>query len=90
MRLAALAARGGSIARAFKRAALFGVALTGAAAVFSAPIDVARGLAWLQAQVQAEGRLASESSVAALQHARCETATTLIIETSVIHDITKG
>jgi hypothetical protein len=77
-RLAAMAARGWNRVGAAKRALLLGLALGGAAAVFSAPADIARGLAWLQSQVQIQGQLASDSKVAARQQAQCETATTLI------------
>lgn len=48
------------------------------AAALAAPADIARGLGWLQAQVQADGRLLSESRVAATQQARCESAATLL------------
>lgn len=77
-RLAAMAARGWNAVGVVKRAALLGLALSAGAAVFGAPADIARGLAWLQAQVQIQGQLAVESRVAAQQQARCETANTLI------------
>jgi hypothetical protein len=77
-RLAALAALVGGSVRAVRRAVLLGVAVTVAAPVFSAPADIARGLAWLQAQVQAPGQLAIESKTASQQQARCETASTLL------------
>jgi hypothetical protein len=77
-RLFGLVARLRRGARSAKRAALLASALTMGAAVLGAPADLARGLAWLQAQVQAQGALALESQAAARQQARCETATTLL------------
>lgn len=45
----------------------------------AAPADIERGLAWLQAQVQADGTLvASGLSVGVLEQAHCETASTLL------------
>jgi len=77
-RLAALAARGWSGARALRAALLLAVALGSGMAVLGAPADIARGLAWLQAQVQPSGTLAVDSKIAAQQQAACETAGTLI------------
>jgi hypothetical protein len=56
-------------------AALLGLAAT--ALVFGAPADLARGLAWLQAQVQTDGSL-PVGKTGSLQQARCEAATTLL------------
>jgi hypothetical protein len=56
-------------------AAVFGLAAT--ALVFGAPADLARGLAWLQAQVQADGNLPAGRTTSP-QQARCEAATTLL------------
>jgi hypothetical protein len=50
-------------------------AVTGA---WAGPVEVSRGLAWLQAQVSADGRLAVESKTSAAVQAGCETATTLV------------
>lgn len=76
--LAALAARRWDGVRAVGGAALLVLAFTGSESALAAPVDVQRGLAWLQAQVQPQGQLAVESQAAAPQQARCETAATLI------------
>lgn len=47
-------------------------------AVVGAPQDVARGMAWLATQVQADGELLTPSSVAARTQAHCEAASTLL------------
>jgi hypothetical protein len=57
---------------------LLGLTLSFGALVFGASADIARGVAWLQAQVQSQGVLAVESQAAAQQQARCETAATLL------------
>jgi hypothetical protein len=77
-RLAALAAGGWNRVGFVTRIVLAGLAVSGAAAVFGAPADLARGLAWLQSQLQAQGQLTVESKVASQQQARCETASTLL------------
>ncbi|ROZ79731.1 carboxypeptidase regulatory-like domain-containing protein [Ramlibacter sp. WS9] len=76
--IAALAAGGLRCALRFQRVLVVGLALAGTALVFGAPADVARGLAWLQLQVQTSGALLSGSSTAATAQAQCETATTLL------------
>ncbi|ROZ79736.1 carboxypeptidase regulatory-like domain-containing protein [Ramlibacter sp. WS9] len=77
-RLAAWAASGWDSVRALKRGLLAALALTMAAAVLGAPADVARGLAWLQSQVRADGSFLGQPLDGGQQLARCETATTLI------------
>jgi hypothetical protein len=76
--LAALALGGLRLASRFQRAFVVALALAGTALVFGAPADVARGLAWLQAQVQADGGLLSGSGTGAAAQAQCETAATLL------------
>lgn len=52
--LAAWAARGWGGVRALRGVLLVSAALGSAMGVFGAPADIARGLAWLQAQVQSQ------------------------------------
>src|SRR5688572_26222064 len=76
--LAKLAMAGLRRALRFQRVTVAALALAGTALVFGAPADVARGLAWLQAQVQVSGALLSGSTAAATAQAQCETAATLV------------
>jgi protocatechuate 3,4-dioxygenase beta subunit len=62
----------------FWRLAAASLAIAGTALVFAAPADVARGLAWLQAQAQADGSLQAAGHKAAAHQTRCETAATLL------------
>lgn len=62
--------------------ALLGLAVAsgmvmGCGAAAASPADVARGLSWLQGQVQAGGGFAQESRRAELSRLQCETALTL-------------
>lgn len=65
-------------ARSFARAWLVGIAAGGAAFVLAAPADVARGLQWLQGQVQVDGTVAAQPSAGAQQQAQCQAAAALI------------
>jgi len=76
--LAALAAQGWNSLRTLKRAVLLGLTLTATAGVFGSQTDIARGLSWLQTEVQTQGVLLTQSKVATQQQARCETAATLL------------
>ena len=77
-RVAASARRGLAAVRRFKRAGMAAIALGAGVLAFAAPADVARGVAWLQAQVQTDGSLPGPLTEGAHQQARCETAATLI------------
>lgn len=77
-RLAAWAAGGWSVVCALRRTLLLGAALSAGAAVLGAPADIARGVAWLQAQVQSQSLLAIDSLTASQPQARCEIANTLL------------
>ncbi|QTD43729.1 carboxypeptidase regulatory-like domain-containing protein [Ottowia testudinis] len=58
---------------------LLGVLLwTSASSALAASADVARGLTWLQGQVQASGQLATVSFRATVAQAQCETSQTLL------------
>lgn len=76
--LAAPAAAVLNCASRFWRAGVAALALGGAVTVASAPADIARGLAWLHAQVQVDGSFLSSSATAAPVQTRCETAATLL------------
>lgn len=47
-------------------------------AVTAAPVDIAKGVAWLQTQIQSTGSLLMESQSATQPQAQCETAVTLL------------
>jgi hypothetical protein len=74
--LAAWAARGWICVRALNRGLLLALALGTAATVFGAPVEVTRGLAWLQVRVQADGSLVDQAA-GGQDLARCESAATL-------------
>ncbi|HEY8356803.1 MAG TPA: carboxypeptidase regulatory-like domain-containing protein, partial [Ramlibacter sp.] len=63
--------------RRFWRTGAAALAVACTAFAFSAPADLTRGLAWLQAQVRADGNLQAAGSAASGQQAQCETALTL-------------
>lgn len=61
------------------RLAFITAALLGTASLLSAaPQDIARGLAWLQSQIQANGELTNQSHAASAAQAQCEAASTLL------------
>ena len=45
---------------------------------FAGAADIAKGLGWLQSQVQSDGQLATPSKQATPPQARCESAQTLL------------
>jgi hypothetical protein len=47
-------------------------------AVTAAPADIAKGVAWLQTQIQSTGSLVADSPTATQSQAQCETAVTLL------------
>ena len=71
--------RGNRIGRAWRAGwVVLGLLWMAMAPAFGASADVARGLAWLQGQVQANGQLTTPSKQALPTQAQCETAQTLL------------
>lgn len=75
-RIAAWSARGRRCVFRLRHALAASLVLVVMGAV-GAPADLQRGLAWLQAQVQADGTLPGQPSAGAQQQAQCEAAATL-------------
>src|SRR6478609_2865448 len=75
-RFGAWRARGRRYVFGLRQAAVASLVMVVVGAV-SAPADVQRGLAWLQAQIQPDGTVAGQPSAGAQQQAQCEAAATL-------------
>ncbi|HEY0200252.1 MAG TPA: carboxypeptidase regulatory-like domain-containing protein [Burkholderiaceae bacterium] len=64
--------------RAVVALAIVWLAIASHTAVCAAPVDIARGVSWLQGQVQPSGQFLTASGVATVAQAQCETAQTLL------------